>query len=278
MVGTTGNQGSSVVNTSLKLSYWHVRASTRDPFSETSKSLTAQGKEVIYADLAEIASLVNVFEGANTIILDPNCKNTVDSAAADPRGSIHAPCTQTPRLPIVNHIEDEQSALVKKRPLIIPDTYLENIFCTPRFDLKSDKDILATPIKVDFRMPFRNPRKPRLSLFVLWSRREPRGMKLLAYNSHSYLSFAEAVERWSKACGKDTVYVPTIIEELHEKIGLPWEFLDGLAYAGYDGVIELHRLKTKVHTMSFDDWLKERLGQTPVTTMELAFPGRSGHD
>lgn len=70
VVGATGNQGSSVANTFLALPHWHVRALTRTPSSDASRSLAARGVEVVRGDLADPASLVEAFENAHAIFLN----------------------------------------------------------------------------------------------------------------------------------------------------------------------------------------------------------------
>ena len=70
VTGATGKQGSSVANTFLTLPYWHVRALTRNPSSEASKSLAARGAEVIHADFDDEASLTKAFENAHAIFLN----------------------------------------------------------------------------------------------------------------------------------------------------------------------------------------------------------------
>ena len=43
VVGATGKQGGSVVDTFLGLSNWHVRAMTRDPSSGAAQALGTKG-------------------------------------------------------------------------------------------------------------------------------------------------------------------------------------------------------------------------------------------
>jgi uncharacterized protein YbjT (DUF2867 family) len=51
VVGATGIQGGSVVDTFLGLSNWHVRAMTRKPSSKAAQALSAKGEDFIKADL-----------------------------------------------------------------------------------------------------------------------------------------------------------------------------------------------------------------------------------
>jgi NmrA-like family len=70
VVGATGNQGSSVAHTFLKLPEWHVRAVTRDPSSSASQALSSLGAEVVKADLSDHAALSQAFSNANAIFVN----------------------------------------------------------------------------------------------------------------------------------------------------------------------------------------------------------------
>jgi hypothetical protein len=67
IVGATGGQGNSVLKAFLKDDSYKIRAITRDPSSEKGKALSAQGVEVVAADLNNEASLVKAFSGASFI-------------------------------------------------------------------------------------------------------------------------------------------------------------------------------------------------------------------
>ncbi|KAF8181933.1 hypothetical protein K438DRAFT_1937900 [Mycena galopus ATCC 62051] len=65
--GATGNQGSSVVQRLLKDGTFTPRAITRDPKSAAALALQAQGAEVVKADMADKASLVDALRGSETV-------------------------------------------------------------------------------------------------------------------------------------------------------------------------------------------------------------------
>ncbi|KAI9737477.1 MAG: hypothetical protein M1834_009632 [Cirrosporium novae-zelandiae] len=67
ILGATGTQGSSVVNSFLGEPSWKIRAVTRSPTSSTAKALSTKGIEVVKADVNDPASLVAAFQGANAI-------------------------------------------------------------------------------------------------------------------------------------------------------------------------------------------------------------------
>ncbi len=67
VVGATGAQGSSVVDTLLKNDNYSIRAITRDPGSDKAKSLAARGVEVVKADLNDLDSLKAAFRGASAV-------------------------------------------------------------------------------------------------------------------------------------------------------------------------------------------------------------------
>ena len=67
VLGATGNQGGSVVDTFLKESGWRVRAITRNSTSAKAQSLKARGAEVVQADMDTPSTLLTAFEGASAI-------------------------------------------------------------------------------------------------------------------------------------------------------------------------------------------------------------------
>lgn len=69
ILGATGNQGSSVVNTFLRDDAWRVRGLTRNPSSAKAKALSARNVEVVQADMDDISSLLNAFREANAIFI-----------------------------------------------------------------------------------------------------------------------------------------------------------------------------------------------------------------
>jgi uncharacterized protein YbjT (DUF2867 family) len=62
VVGATGSQGSSVIDSALKAGTYKVRAITRNVESKSAKALTARGVEVVAANLDDEDSLVKAFQ------------------------------------------------------------------------------------------------------------------------------------------------------------------------------------------------------------------------
>jgi len=67
VVGVTGGQGNAVVRAFLGDPRYRLRGLTRNPDSEKSKRLTAQGVEVMRADLNDVDSLIRAFAGSYAI-------------------------------------------------------------------------------------------------------------------------------------------------------------------------------------------------------------------
>lgn len=67
IIGITGNQGGSVAHAFLKDPNWRIRGLTRDTSSQASQALSAQGIEMIQANLHDPGSLEGVFKGANLV-------------------------------------------------------------------------------------------------------------------------------------------------------------------------------------------------------------------
>ena len=82
VTGATGLQGGAVTRHLLS-SGWRVRALTRSPASEKARAISAQGAEVVQADMADYASLLPVFEGAYGVF---SVQNTLTSGV---EGEIH---------------------------------------------------------------------------------------------------------------------------------------------------------------------------------------------
>jgi uncharacterized protein YbjT (DUF2867 family) len=69
VTGATGSQGGGVVNIMKKTTGWKVRAITRNPESEASKKLAAEGVEVVQASFDDEQSLVKAFEASYYVLL-----------------------------------------------------------------------------------------------------------------------------------------------------------------------------------------------------------------
>lgn len=67
IIGITGNQGGSVAHTFLNDPSWRIRGLTRDTRSPASHALSAQGIEMVQANLQDPLSLTDVFKGANLV-------------------------------------------------------------------------------------------------------------------------------------------------------------------------------------------------------------------
>lgn len=62
VVGATGTQGGSVITAALKEGTWKIRGITRNVNSNAAKALTAQGVEMVAADINDEQSLVKAFQ------------------------------------------------------------------------------------------------------------------------------------------------------------------------------------------------------------------------
>ena len=67
VLGATGNQGGSVVETFLKEPGWTVRGLTRNASSPAAQKLKEKGVEVVTAELSDTASLESAFQGAYAV-------------------------------------------------------------------------------------------------------------------------------------------------------------------------------------------------------------------
>ncbi|KAF9890971.1 hypothetical protein FE257_005228 [Aspergillus nanangensis] len=67
IIGVTGNQGGSVAQRFLQDASYRVRGITRSPNSPAAQQLSAQGVEIIAADLNDVDALAEALQGANMI-------------------------------------------------------------------------------------------------------------------------------------------------------------------------------------------------------------------
>ncbi|KIW74229.1 hypothetical protein Z517_12169 [Fonsecaea pedrosoi CBS 271.37] len=105
VVGATGTQGGSVVDTFLQESGWQVRALTRNANSAAAEKLRAKGvHEVVSASLDDPASLVQAFRGATAIF------SVTDfwGAYYDPATTPKATATGLPKNVWVGQKEEQQ--------------------------------------------------------------------------------------------------------------------------------------------------------------------------
>lgn len=84
VLGATGSQGGSVVQTLLSDKSWTIRGITRNASSAKSKALAAKGVEMVEANTSDISSLEKAFEGAHAIFSVTDFWVTYAEVAANP--------------------------------------------------------------------------------------------------------------------------------------------------------------------------------------------------
>ncbi|KAK3305222.1 uncharacterized protein B0T15DRAFT_511161 [Chaetomium strumarium] len=72
VVGATGQQGQGVVSAFINNPAYRVRAITRNPSSAAAQALSAQGAEVVSANLDDLASLKTAFAGSHIVFAVTN--------------------------------------------------------------------------------------------------------------------------------------------------------------------------------------------------------------
>lgn len=84
VLGATGNQGSSVINTYLNQGryQWKIRGVSRDISSDKAQTLTARGVEMVKGDLNDRSSLNAAFTGAHALFVVSDYWGTFGSLAA----------------------------------------------------------------------------------------------------------------------------------------------------------------------------------------------------
>ncbi|KAB8232002.1 uncharacterized protein BDW43DRAFT_312618 [Aspergillus alliaceus] len=277
IVGTTGNQGLSVAETFLSLPDWH----TSDLSDVSSLRPAFANANVIFANTdfwgsyrasgsSDEAYAVEVQHGRNAAIAAtgiPTLERFIYSALMPLKKYSHGKYSHVYRCDtkaeIMEYIETEMPELAKKT-----------------WDPSARNYRFTVPLKKGQRIPIIGAREST-GAFVRALVDEAPQTRLLAYDSES--SIEEIVEVWSRATGHKADLVEMDLEEMHEKLGIPWEVLDAFGYiaeygyaAGIEGVISPSQLKMPVQTDSFEEWLKKRDWKDVVSGGEGEWDGVVG--
>lgn len=175
---------------------------------------------------------------------------------------------------IVKYIEAEQPELAKKLSILYAGAYITNRMLTPVLDPRSGQYVLMTPCSPKASIVIVDQQSAIGPFVRCLVEDEEIGVKLLAYNHDSELTFEEVVRLWSKMTGKEAKYIQMGVEDMHQKLGLQYELLDAFGaiaehgYAGFKGIMKPEELRNPPKTHSYEDWLrqkdvKELLGQAP---------------
>lgn len=165
---------------------------------------------------------------------------------------------------IVKYVEEEQPELAKKMSILYAGAYNTNRMLNPVLSPKSSQYISMSPCSPQARIVIIDPQTATGPFVRCLIEDEQPGVKLLAYNNDSDLTFEEVVQLWSKVTGKEAKYIQVSVDDMHHQLGLPYELLDAfgaIAERGYGdltGVMKPDELKNPPKTKSFKDWLNKR--------------------
>jgi hypothetical protein len=165
---------------------------------------------------------------------------------------------------IVEYIETELPDLAKKTSFIYLGAYNTNALLSARLDPSDGKYKFVLPLTQDTKTPIIDP-KESTGPFVraLIEDEQPR-IKLLAYDTDSYLTIQDIVDVWSSASGREASLEEVTVEFMHQNFGMPMELLEASSFIvefGYTGSMKMTEpgeLTTKVQTKSYEEWMKGR--------------------
>lgn len=156
-----------------------------------------------------------------------------------------------------------QPNLAKKASFIYIGAYITNPFLYPKFQPESGEFVSIIPAKKETMMPIINTAESTGPFVRALVEDEDSGTKLLAYDD--YLSLQQITDVWSNALGKHVSLISMSMEEMNQKMGIPFEILHGPAFiseygycAGLENIIEPGELKKRVEHQSFEGWVKEQ--------------------
>lgn len=258
VTGATGQQGSAVISHLPRR--FHVKAVTRDPNKPEGRALTAQGIEVVAADLLDKASLERAFSGAHGVFAITNFwdgmatgkplgadgevkqgKNLVDAAkAANVKHFVFSSSGQNFAYPsAVPHARSKQEVerylLDSKLPATVlrPAFFMEN-YNSPMMDFgsKARAGTVELPIRAHQRLQMVSTTD--IGHFAALAFERAEAFTGAAFDvAGDSLTPAEVAAVFSRVLGKpvksvaDEKAIPTI-KQYSQEFGLMWEAFDSL--------------------------------------------------
>jgi len=296
VIGATGSQGGSVVDTALKAGTYKVRAITRNVNSEKANALAARGVEVVAADLNDVKSLTEAFHGSSAIFAVTNFfepfatggpetalkvevaqgKNLADAAANTPTLEHFVWSTLPNGLKIskgkylVPHFEGKNkideyiksiAALHAKTTFLWVAFYAHNYLFpmyTPNLLKTSGKYVQLQPTPPTVPIQSIGDASKNVGIFVRAILASPKltlGGKFVLASIEETTS-GELLKTWSKATGREAVYVQVpSLEEYDsiwpmwgQEIGVMmkfWEEAGDKSWSGESGILTLKDLGIK---------------------------------
>jgi hypothetical protein len=124
---------------------------------------------------------------------------------------------------IVEYIENELPGLAQNTSFIYLGSYNTNALLAPRWDSSDGKYKFFPPLSMSFRMPIIDPKEATGPFVRALIEDEQAGIKLLAYDTDSYLTMQEIFNIWSRASGTEASQVEVTIEFMHQISGCRWK-------------------------------------------------------
>ncbi|KAF1344378.1 hypothetical protein BDV97DRAFT_52299 [Delphinella strobiligena] len=277
VLGATGVQGGSVVTAALKSNLYKVRAITRNVNSDAAKALSAQGVDVVAANLDDEESLVKAFEGSHAIFAvtdffatfaTHSAEETVEIEAAQGINAAKAASktatlehyvwsTLPDNMAIsggkcpVPHFESkakvdayirQDKALLSKTTFMFVTYYASNIHMpmfTPNLFQTSGKHIQLLPVAEDIPITTMGATTINAGIWVLSILSQP----TLTLPARTVLaatetrSAKEIVHLWSNVSGKPAEFVSTSLEH-YDAVWPKWGREVGLMLQFWDQVRE----------------------------------------
>lgn len=253
VVGATGGQGGSVVKAMREHSRhsFKIRGITRNTNSGKAKALSAQGIEMVAADLNDESSLVQAFQGASAIFavtdfyetfrtggpwtaMDTECRRGLNMA----RAALQIPTLEhyiwsTPsaykiseKRFFVPHLEAKARVdeFIKQSPLLEKTTFFWITFFDSNLLKPTFQPILFKPLRKRVLLLPSSPStlygfvgdpSVNIGVFVRAALAQPdKTLKgKYVFGNVETLSISEFLERWGTVTGKSTQYIQVASEE-----------------------------------------------------------------
>ncbi|KAI5455972.1 hypothetical protein BGZ63DRAFT_429322 [Mariannaea sp. PMI_226] len=162
----------------------------------------------------------------------------------------------------VKFIKSDLPELATKASFIYVTAYNNNALILPQADPQTGKYTAVLPGPRDTQLLIIDAGKSTgLYVRALVEDEEP-GTSLLAYDTD--ITMDEAAKAWTKVTGEEVEIVQMNLQDMHEQLKIPFEYLDAIGFMidfGYSGDVEVitpEQLKIKVKTQSHQEFLQSK--------------------
>ncbi|KAF4342544.1 nitrogen metabolic regulation nmr [Fusarium beomiforme] len=269
VIGATGGQGGSVVNSFINDPEWRIRGVTRNPSSSQAKSLEARGVEIAQADLGDRASLARAFQDANAIFGVSDfwgIYNDPKNKSKPKPGQALNEWTKIQETQQLKNIIDEAAKIPTLERFFMSSLPGITKMSDGKYTNKDNGNVqFANNLDLDTKVPL-IAHDQDSGPFVKALVQNPPGISVVGYRA--WVTPREFVETFSKVTGYNTelLHIPhgkfsfNCKPELRAELQDSFAFSDEIGLHGGDNSPAVHpnELKPPPRLQSIEDWIREQ--------------------